>query len=91
MAKFDLKEYARAGAEARVRELSAELASIFKVFPDLRGGANGVGVKAPRGRAASAPGGRKRRKMSTAARKAVGERMRAYWAARRAEKGAKKR
>ena len=35
--------------------------------------------------------GRARRKMTAAERKAVGERMRKYWASRRAEAGAKKR
>ena len=36
MAKFDLKAYARQGAAARVAELNAELAAIFRVFPELR-------------------------------------------------------
>ena len=39
MAKFDLKAYARQGAAARVAELNAELAAIFRVFPELRSGA----------------------------------------------------
>lgn len=35
MAKFDLREYARRGATARVSELKAELAEIYRAFPDL--------------------------------------------------------
>lgn len=81
MAKFDLKSYARTGAEARVRELQSELATIYSVFPELRGGGDVVGVKKPRRTS--------RKPMSAAARKAVGERMRKYWAAKRKSKAAK--
>lgn len=38
-------------------------------------------------RSAGADGGRRRRGMTPAARKAVGKRMKAYWAKRRAEAG----
>jgi len=40
VAKFDLNAYARQGAIARVTELNAELAAIYRVFSDLRGGAS---------------------------------------------------
>ena len=77
MAKFDLKAYARQGAAARVAELNAELAGIYRVFPDLRAGA----------KAASAPGPKRTRRPMTAAQKAaVSKRMKAYWAARRRSK-----
>ena len=77
MAKFDLKAYARQGAAARVAELNAELAAIYRVFPDLR-----AGMKA------SAAGGKRKRRGMTAAQKAeVSKRMKAYWAKRRAKKG----
>jgi hypothetical protein len=36
---FDLKAYARRGAEARIAELTAELNDIYKALPDLRRGA----------------------------------------------------
>lgn len=84
MATLDLKEYARRGAELRVRELNAELAEIFRTFPDLRSappaGYTDDGASLRRG-------GRKRtrRNMSAAARKAVSVRMKKYWAARRKE------
>ena len=76
MAKFDLKAYARQGAAARVADLNAELAAIYRVFPDLRGGvkASALGRK------------RKRRGMSAAQKAEVSKRMKKYWAARRAKK-----
>ena len=80
MAKFDLKEYARRGAETRVAELTAELSEIYRTFPELRarkGAASG----------ASASAGRRRRKPMTAAqKKAVSIRMKKYWAGRRKAK-----
>jgi hypothetical protein len=77
VAKFDLKAYARQGAAARVAELNAELAAIYRTFPDLR-----VGTKT-----ASAPGRRRKRRPMTASQKAaVSKRMKAYWAARKAKK-----
>jgi len=81
---FDLKAYARRGAEARVAELTAEMNDIYRAFPDLR-----------RASARSAPattvGGRRQRRkpMSAAQKAAVSKRMKAYWAARKAKKGRK--
>jgi hypothetical protein len=74
--KFNLKAYARQGAAARVAELNAELAAIYRTFPDLRVGAKAgaAGVK------------RKRRGMTAAQKTEVSRRMKAYWAARRREK-----
>ena len=105
MATFDMKDFARRGAEVRITELQSELEAIFRAFPALRpGGARKVVVnreeqaQGPGGQARSGAGavegarkGRKRRKMSAAQRKAVGVRMKKYWAARRAAQGAKKR
>lgn len=117
MAKFDMKGYARRGAEARITELNAELEAIYGAFPDLQRGSSQRGRR-PDGKVvvhheeqlthgtrnapaaklikieetgAAAPVRRRRRQMTTAQRKAVGERMRKYWAARRAAAGAKKR
>jgi hypothetical protein len=90
LAKFDLKEYARRGAQARAAELQAELTEIVRAFPDLR-------VR-PRGRrAASATrspertGGARHRPspMTAAQRKAVSVRMKKYWAERRSAKSGK--
>jgi|SoiMethySBSTD1v2_1073268.scaffolds.fasta_scaffold03095_3 hypothetical protein len=74
--KFDIREYARQGAQARAAELEAELAQIYRAFPDLRGGTSQ--------RRAAGPARRRRRKPMTAAqKKAVSARMKKYWAARR--------
>jgi hypothetical protein len=73
-------ELARTGAEHRYAELKAEIAALVRQFPHLR---------SPRAMSATGSGtagsGRpRRRRMSAAARKAVSERMKRYWAARRA-------
>ena len=80
-----LQRLARLGAKARLEELRLEEAAIRGAFPDLFGGR---GRKAGTGGAAAAKAPRRRRKksnMSPAARKAVSERMKKYWAARRKE------
>jgi len=86
---IDMKALARAGAEARIRELQGEIAEIEQAFPDLR---DRAAMLRPvrRGRPAKAGGGseapvrkRKRGAMSAAQRMAVGERMKKYWAERR--------
>src|SRR5581483_249050 len=89
MAKFDLQNYARLGAEARLRQLDEERSAILAAFPDLRtGGAATRRGRRPRVAAAAtaSTGRRRRRRMSPAQRKAVSERMRKYWASRRAAK-----
>jgi len=79
MTTSQLHEFARMGAESRLTTIQEEQQAILRVFPELQEGA-------ARGRLTpAAPRGR-RRGMSSAERKAVGERMRAYWAKRRAEK-----
>lgn len=76
-----LRRLARLGAIARLEQLKQEEAAIRGEFPELFG----------RGRQTAVAGmtkpGRRRRKMSAAARKAVSERMRKYWANRRKAKG----
>jgi hypothetical protein len=79
VAKFDLKAYARQGAAARVAELNAELAAIYRTFPELRR------VKAT-GTAGSAAKKRRRRGMTAAQKAEVSKRMKAYWATRSAKK-----
>jgi hypothetical protein len=78
-----LLKLARSGAAARVRELQTELETIFRTFPDLRRGtAPGRGATAPAKAREAAQG----KAWSAAQRKAVSERMKKYWAARRAKK-----
>ena len=85
MAKFDLKEYARKGAEARVAQLNEELTAIYRAFPDLRPERTGRSMNNGQARSGVR---RKRRKMSAVQRKAVAVRMKKYWAERRkAKKG----
>ena len=90
MTRTQLHEFARAGAQARLQAISEERAAIIRVFPDLRTRAT-KGAASVEGASPVAPRARKRRRLSAAERQAVGRRMRAYWAKRRAEKaGAKK-
>jgi hypothetical protein len=83
---FDLKAYALRGAEVRLRELAEEAKQLLKVFPDLSASFDEDElplnfILRRGGRKAATP--RRRRRMSAAQRKAVGERMRKYWAERR--------
>ncbi len=92
LTRDEMQRLARLGAQARLDQLDMERRAILQIFPDLAGGA-----RRPRGRgrqaapAAAAPEAprarRSRRKMSAAARKAVSDRMRKYWADRRKAKG----
>jgi hypothetical protein len=68
-------QWARIGAEARLRELEEERASILAAFPELRRSGQP---------AARRTGGRKRRTMSAAARRRMSAGMRKYWARRKA-------
>lgn len=84
-----LKRLARLGAEARIRELQSEIEAIRRAFPDLGRagrGARRAGRKGTSGRAASANRPRRRRRLSAAARKAISDRMKKYWASRRSGK-----
>ena len=83
-------ELAKRGAEARFRELVAELRLLTASFPHLRDSIDRDELPVnfllrqgrDKARAAAAPNSRRRR-MSAAQRKAVSDRMRKYWAARR--------
>ena len=82
LSRVELHRLARLGAKSRLEELRQEEAAIRRAFPDLVGG---------RGRQSTSPGAarrrpRRRKGMSAAARKAVSERMKKYWAARRKAK-----
>jgi hypothetical protein len=82
--KFDLRMYARQGAQVRASELESELAAIYRAFPDLGASREGRGQT-------RTVGARRRRQtaMSAAQRKAVSARMKKYWAERRRQKAAK--
>jgi hypothetical protein len=82
MTNVQLHEFARIGAEARLKAIADERQAILTVFPDL-----GNGTASTRRVASAAPRQARRRVgMSPTQRRAVGERMKAYWAKRRAEK-----
>jgi hypothetical protein len=76
-----LLKLARAGAAARLAELQAEIDDIRRSFPDLRS------ARSTRSRGNRASGRTRRTRGWTAAqRKAAAERMRKYWASRKAGK-----
>jgi hypothetical protein len=83
LSQEQLRRLARLGAVARLEQLRQEEAAIRGEFPELFG----RGRQAhPDGQAVANRRRRRRRPMSAAARKAVSERMRKYWADRRKAK-----
>jgi hypothetical protein len=87
-------DMARKGAEHRYEELRAEMAALVKHFPHLtrRTGAQGasaISAGTSTAEAAVPAVRRQTKKMSAAARRAVSERMKKYWADRRKEKARK--
>jgi len=89
LTRQELQRLARLGAQSRLDELRREEAAIRRAFPDLFRGRRGSARQAAASTDAEtgAGGGRRRRRrrkpMSAAGRKAVSERMKKYWAARR--------
>jgi hypothetical protein len=88
LASFDLKSYARRGAEARLRELAEEAKRLLTVFPDLSASFDAdelpLNFILRKGARKSVTVLRRhRRKMTAAQRKAVSARMKKYWAERR--------
>ena len=79
MPNFDLKAYARRGAEARIAELTAELNEIYRAFPDLRRGS----TRQTESKAGAGERRRRRKPMSAAQKAEVSKRMKKYWAERR--------
>ncbi len=84
----DIRRYALAGAQARLTEMAQEVEAIRRAFPELRETrgqrrrANAAEQESD-GESVTLARTRRRRTMSAAQRKAVGERMKRYWAARR--------
>ena len=87
LAKFDLRQYARRGAEARVAELNAELSQIYRLFPEMRRRRVPAANAAVNSQTETLPRRRRRRGMTAAQRRAVSARMKKYWAARRKAQG----
>ena len=93
-----IHELAKRGAKARIEELTGEIDAIRRMFPGIE--SNGVPAKArravsvkavntPRGNETGPKKAGKRSGWSAAARKAVGLRMKTYWAARKKAEAAK--
>jgi hypothetical protein len=76
-----LRELARDGAAATLKELRADIAAIERTFPEL---ALAKGRK--RAQKAITATNKRARKMSAAARRAVSRRMKRYWSERRRAK-----
>ena len=74
-----LRELARTGAKVTLERLRAEVGALERAFPEL--------AAIPRNRQAVErtvkAAGRRSRRMSAAARKAVSQRMKRYWAERK--------
>jgi len=73
-----LRELARAGAEQAVKQLRAEIVAIERTFPELALAKRRRAIRRSIDQAA-----RQTTRMSAAARKAVSDRMKRYWAERR--------
>lgn len=68
------RKWALAGAEARLKEVQAEIAEIYQVFPELKSGRAVV----------AASGEARARQFSPKGKAAISEGMRKYWARRKA-------
>lgn len=71
------KKWALVGAEARLKEVQAEIAEIYRIFPELR--SRRMVVSADEGVA------QKGRRFSAKGKAAISEGMRKYWARRKAQ------
>jgi len=86
-----LYELARRGAEVQLRDLVREVKNLIGLFPHLRDSFDrdelplSFIIRRDAGPVTRARAGQRprQRKLSTAARKAISDRMRQYWAARR--------
>jgi len=89
IAQAALRELALVGARAKLLTLRAEMASLVRLFPELGRGSQAKSSGAELGltKRRKKPG--RKHPMSAAERRAVSERMRKYWAERRAAKAKK--
>lgn len=92
IADNELRQLALVGAQARLQALEEQIAALVATFPELRGGRGRTGRRESQAAADTPARRRTQRKpgrktpMTAAERKAVSERMRKYWAERRAKK-----
>jgi hypothetical protein len=92
LSRDELRRLARLGAERRIEELRREEAALRAAFPELGGAGRRRGrpsVRATSVASAAATGAKRRRRksMTAAQKRAVSERMKKYWAARRKAEG----
>lgn len=80
MGSVDLRRLAIVGARARLQELQSEITALVRAFPEI-GRAATASPAAPR---RLKPG--RKTPMTAAERREVSERMKKYWAGRRAAK-----
>ena len=78
LSKERIRQLARTGAETLLNQLRAEVIAIERTFPELA-----LPARRRQVRQAVASARKRGRGMSAAARKAVSERMKKYWAERR--------
>ena len=83
-------ELAKRGAEHRYAELKAEMAALEKLFSHLRYGSAVSPALPDAVEEPTVVRRRRKRKLLAAARKAIGVRMKKYWAARRKAAEAKR-
>jgi hypothetical protein len=76
------------GAQVRLHAIEAERQSLEAFIRSVGGDSNGTAWDGEALQPRTRRPGRHRRPMSTSARKAVSERMKAYWAGRREQKAA---
>jgi hypothetical protein len=88
---IDMQSLARVGAQRRIAELLVEVDQLRSAFPDLDGGPGHRERGRPQGTESDGNDGaaqkRKRKAMSPAQKRAVGQRMKTYWANRRSASG----
>lgn len=78
LSPHQIRNLARAGAEATLRQLRAEVVAIERAFPELALPRRRRALRRSVGRASA-----RTRQMSAAARKTISDRMKKYWAERR--------
>ena len=89
IAMAELRRLAAVGARARLEVLNSEIADLVKTFPEIARGTSTVSAQAADVAEQGKPG--RKHPMSRAERQQVSQRMKKYWAARRAAKNVKKR
>lgn len=85
IASVEMRQLAVVGARARLQELQGEMAALVRAFPEIGRGRSSVAIRSVKRRK---PG--RKTPMTAAERKEVSERMKRYWAGRRATKNSKK-